>query len=172
MKFLLSKPFNLVAFNVVWISCVVGRESFIWIIAPLVLAYAALLVSTGSIKFSQVALPALIGILIDLLLSVSGVFQFPDNSPLLPFWLVILWIAFSITLTQSLSFLNKNIFVALFFGAVGFPLNYSVGERLGAVNFEESYLVTMAILCLIWAVLLPVLSQISSTRKGVYSVPV
>jgi len=168
VKILLSKPFNLVAFNIVWLSCVIGRENLIWLIAPLVLSYVALLVATESIKLYQIVLPVSIGVCVDLVLAIAGVFEFSNSSPLLPLWLVVLWIAFAATLTQSLNFLSKNMIVACFFGAIGFPLNYSVGERLGAVSFEESYLITMIILCLLWAILLPVLSHVGSVRKVEY----
>jgi len=139
----------------------------IWLIAPLVLSYVALLVTTESIRLSQIVFPVFIGIFVDLVLTLTGVFQFSSNSPLLPFWLVILWIAFATTLTQSLSFLGKNVFAACLFGAIGFPLNYSVGERLGAVAFGESYLITLILLCLLWAILLPVMSHVSKVREVV-----
>ncbi|MEC9190920.1 MAG: hypothetical protein VYC52_00115, partial [Pseudomonadota bacterium] len=43
-KFLLSKHVNVVAFNLTWLGCVVGRESYWWALAPVVACYLTLLV--------------------------------------------------------------------------------------------------------------------------------
>ena len=43
-RLLLSKRFNLVAFKLIWLGCVIGREQYWWAFAPVVLGYLALLV--------------------------------------------------------------------------------------------------------------------------------
>lgn len=157
MPFVLTKPFNLVAFNLMWLGCVLGRADWLWLVAPGVLAYCALLILTGTVRAWQIAVPAAIGIAIDAALTGAGLFHFPETPLLLPLWLLVLWLAFATTLTQSLAVVGRHKWVAAACGAVAFPFNYGVGERLGAVSFHDTWLVTVIALACIWALLLPVM---------------
>tara|TARA_B100001146_G_C16069088_1_gene385569 strand:- start:321 stop:725 length:405 start_codon:yes stop_codon:yes gene_type:complete len=123
-RLLTSKPFNLIANNLAWIGCVIGREQTIWLIGPLVITYAAFLISTGTINLSQIAIPAMIGISVDSVLTLSGIYQFENTSLILPLWLIILWIAFSTTLTSSLSILWRHKIMVIAIGGTGMPINY------------------------------------------------
>ena len=168
-----ARLFNIVAFNVLWLSCVVGHNSFLWLSVPLLLAYLWFLVETNSASLSRILVPAAIGILTDTALALAGVFQFQDSLLIIPLWLVVLWIGFATTLSQSLSVFGKNLWIAACAGAVAFPFNYGVGERLGAVSFGETYLESMMILSLLWAALFPLcfylnrvaIQQISGDRN-------
>ena len=157
MKYLASKPFNLIANNLIWIGCVIGREQTIWLVGPAVIAYVAILMQARTVKLHQIAIPAIIGIGLDASLTLSGLYQFENASLILPLWLIVLWIAFSTTLTSSLHLFGKNKFIAAAVGSIGIPINYLVGERLGAVVFGESHLLTIVILCILWAICLPLL---------------
>lgn len=165
-KVLVSKPFNLIANNLIWIGCVIGREQTIWLIGPAVIVYAVILVNTRTVKFYQIAVPAMIGISVDSVLTLSGIYQFENTSLLLPLWLIILWIAFSTTLTSSLHILGKNKIIAAGIGSVGMPINYLAGERLGAVYFGQAHLVTITILCVLWAICLPLLYHATNFSFG------
>lgn len=156
LSVVLSKPFNLMAFNLMWLGCVLGRGNWLWLVAPVVFGYCALLVATGTVRVWQIGLPAAIGVVIDGALTGAGLFAFA-GTPLLPLWLIVLWLAFSTTLTQSLSVFGRQKWVAAACGAVAFPFNYGVGERLGAVSFHESWVVTAVALALIWTFMLPFL---------------
>lgn len=164
MRFLLSKPFNLVAFNLMWIGCVLGGIDWLWLVAPVVFAYAALLLLTRTVQPHQLLLPAAIGLTADVLMTITGLFQFDDAALLLPAWLVVLWIAFSTTLTRSLEVFGRNKWVAALAGTAAFPFNYGVGERLGAVSFGDTPVITLAVLAVTWMVLLPVLFYISERK--------
>ncbi|MCG8414019.1 MAG: DUF2878 domain-containing protein [Pseudomonadales bacterium] len=157
----MSKPFNLVAFNLMWLGCVVGREQWFVLVAPLVIAYAALLLSQDNIKPSQILVPIGIGICIDSALTLLGVFEFERGSLIAPLWLMVLWIAFSTALVKSLAIFGRNKLLAAALGAIAFPLNYSVGERLGAVSFAEGYFTAVIALSVIWAICLPLLYYIA-----------
>ena len=115
----------------------------------------------GDLKVRQILLPAIIGITIDSSLTFFGIFIFPDSSLIIPFWLIVLWINFSTTITLSLSFIGKNKLVAFGLGATALPFNYTVGERLGAVTFGEPYLFSILVLVLVWSVSFPILFMVS-----------
>jgi hypothetical protein len=99
--------------------------------------------------------------MIDMSLTFFGIFIFPDSGLIVPFWLILLWINFSTTITLSLSFIGKNKLVAFGLGATALPFNYTVGERLGAVTFGEPYLFSILVLVLVWSVSFPILFMVS-----------
>ena len=160
-KIVTSKFLNIIIFNLLWIGLVLGRESLIHLTSPSLLIYLACLLYIGDLKVHQILLPAAIGITIDSSLTFFGIFIFPESSLIIPFWLIVLWINFSTTLTLSLSFIGKNKLVAFGLGATALPFNYTVGERLGAVTFGDPYLFSILVLALVWSVSFPILFMVS-----------
>ena len=156
-----SKSLNIIIFNLLWLGLVLGRDSLIHLTLPSLLIYLACLLRIGDLKVHQILLPAAIGITIDSSLTFFGIFIFPESSLIIPFWLIVLWINFSTTLTLSLSFIGKNKLVAFGLGATALPFNYTVGERLGAVTFGEPYLFSILVLVLVWSVSFPILFMVS-----------
>ena len=125
-----SKSLNIIIFNLLWLGLVLGRDSLIHLTVPSLLIYLACLLRIGDLKVHQILLPAIIGIMIDMSLTFFGIFIFPDSSLIVPFWLILLWINFSTTITLSLSFIGKNKLIAFGLGATALPFNYTVGVRL------------------------------------------
>ena len=156
-----SKSLNIIIFNLLWLGLVLGRDSLIHLTLPSLLIYLACLLRIGDLKVHQILLPAAIGITIDSSLTFFGIFIFPDSSLIIPFWLIVLWINFSTTITLSLSFIGKNKLIAFGLGATALPFNYTVGERLGAVTFGEPYLFSILVLVLVWSVSFPILFMVS-----------
>lgn len=166
-----GKLFNIAAFNLLWLGCVVGQNKFLWLITPILTLYLWFLISNKLTSFLSIALPATLGIFADMVLTLAGIFQFQNTFLIIPLWLVVLWIGFSSTLSQSLAFLGKNKWITAFAGAVAFPFNYGVGERLGAVSFGNTYLVSVLTMSLLWALLFPLCFYISevmlkTTQQG------
>ena len=156
-----SKFLNIVVFNLLWIGLVLGRDTLIHLTLPSLLIYLVCLLRIGDLKLHQILLPATIGITSDSSLTFFGIFIFPDSSLIIPFWLIVLWINFSTTITLSLSFIGNNKLVAFGLGATALPFNYTVGERLGAVTFGEPYLFSILVIVLVWSVSFPILFMVS-----------
>ena len=157
-----SKWLNIVLFNLFWLGCVVGEDQLLWLVMPLVIIYCLLLVCYTRINLAQLAVPALLGILVDSLLTLTGIFKFEHNTTPIPPWLMLLWLAFVSTLPLSLAFLKKHVSLIVLAGATGFPLSYATGEHLGSVTFGVEYFMALAFLSLIWAAGLPLLFYIST----------
>ena len=155
-----TRWFNAIWFQSTWFSAVLGQNELLKLTSTLLLLHF-ILTKKWSEEIRHACIIGGIGICIDATLSFFGVFHF-DNNVLIPFWMCGLWIAFSTTLTRSLSFLNARPISAMILGAIVVPLNYGVGERVGAVEFGLEIPQTLLILSLIWAVLLPTLYWISN----------
>jgi len=159
MKLLFSTPFNLVFFNTMWLLCVIGRDQLLWLSAPLFITYAFLLLGAGKIQVAQLLIPATIGLLADSAMVLGGLLDF-NSQLLLPLWLVLLWINFSITLSLALEWLEKHFWLCALAGAIAFPLNYSIGEQLGAVTYTAPYPLVLTLMAAAWAIGLPLLYRV------------
>jgi hypothetical protein len=165
-QFASSKIANILLFNLLWLALVIGRENLLWITGPVVLVYVFLLLRHTSLKPGQLALPALIGISVDSILRLTGLFEFQSTALPIPVWLMLLWVVFTTTLPLSLSFIAKHKAITVLAGATGFPFSYAMGERLGAVTFGAGYLEVLVFLSLFWAAGLPLLFYISQRLSG------
>ncbi len=152
--------FNAVWFQSTWFCAVLGRESLLPLTAAMLVLHLALVRNTTR-ELLQLTTLAAIGIGVDACLSLAGVFRFPGGV-LVPLWLCGLWLAFATTPGRSLSFLGRRPMLAMLAGAVAIPLNYWAGQRLGAVEFGYPVPVTLAIMSLVWAVMLPVLYRLTT----------
>jgi hypothetical protein len=82
-----------------------------------------------------------------------------------PVWLVTMWMLFATTLNVSLRWLRRYPLAAIALGAVGGPLAYWGGARLGAMEFAAPVAATSA-LAVGWAVLTPVLVALARRFDG------
>lgn len=110
-------------------------------------------------EIGLVALALAIGAVFETLLVQAGFLRF-DGGALLagtaPVWMVALWANFATTLNVSLRALRSRLLAAALLGAVGAPLAYVGGQKLGAVQFLEPGSAVAAIAAG-WALLTPVL---------------
>lgn len=147
--------FNAVWFQSLWFCTVLGRESLL-LVAFALLGMHLWLCGNLRREVKQLVLVGGIGILADAALSATNVYVFANNA-LVPLWLCCLWFGFSAAMSRSLGWLSGRLTLCIIAGAVAFPLNYWAGERLGAVEFGYSLPVTLTVLALCWAILLPLM---------------
>src|SRR5690606_14994388 len=99
-----------------------------------------------------------LGVVVDSANAAAGVFTFSVNAwgvPwLTPPFLIALWMLFPTTLNVSLKWLQGRPLVGAAFGAVGGPLSYYAGMRLGALEMGASSVVFFSILAVEWAILM------------------
>jgi hypothetical protein len=72
-----------------------------------------------------------------------------------------MWADFGLTLNSSLAWLQRRWLVAAVFGAIGGPLAYLAGVRIGAVSFSAPPAIVYAALALVWGVVTPALLGIA-----------
>lgn len=138
---------NLLGYQVVWFVAVInsGRgRAWPGVAAACLFAAWQLVVSrrrAGDLRLIAVAL--LLGSVIDGGLASAGLVQYAAASPALPYlgaplWILALWVAFALTLTQSLSFLQTRPRLAVVLGAVGAPFAYLAAARgWNALSFAD-----------------------------------
>lgn len=104
----------------------------------------------------------LLGMVVDTLLSNLGAFSYPSSSPvwdswIVPPWITALWVGFATLPRWSLAWLRGRTWLAALLGAIGGPLSFLAGVRLGAIAPARESLVTWIVLAIEYALLTPIL---------------
>jgi hypothetical protein len=114
-----------------------------------------------------ISLVSATGILVDSVLTLSGIFQFPEHH-IIPLWLVMLWASFAATIAHSLQFLAKSKRLQLLIGFVFPPFSYLAGASFLVVELPYGPFITYFVLAPIWSILMLLFYQCWTfiKRKG------
>lgn len=147
---------NIVLFQSAWFAGALYTTSAIWFM----LTCLVLNLAIGKFNQRDVVLVVLggVGFGLDLILIYFGLFTL--NSPHTPFWLLLIWCLFTLSLNYSLSFITR-IHSALVFalGAIFGPASYLAAAKFGAINYPHELTLIM-IHSAFWGVTLYILSII------------
>jgi hypothetical protein len=165
---LLRKALNLLLFQVAWFAAVLGAAGGMDWLGPLalipVLGVHLALQEDRRGEVTLILTAAALGFLFDTLMVATGAFT-PVQSflprPFSPPWMVSLWMNFAATLNVSLSWLLGRYRLAALFGAIGGPLAYYSGAKLGATETIPS-LTGMVTLAVGWAIMTPLLAWLAA----------
>jgi hypothetical protein len=167
---------NVVLYQLGWFACVLGAAHGRPWLGPLAaaaiiawhLAHAAL----ARPELALIACAVLLGALFDTLLAQSGWVHFSAGALIAgtaPCWMMALWGIFATTLNVSLRSLRTHPVLAMILGALGGPLAYFAGARLGALALVAAGPALSAI-AIGWAALTPVL-LLAARRFDGYAQP-
>lgn len=160
---------NFLLFQAGWFLCVLGAAGGRPLLAALaglvpVLVHLALVRQPG--REARLLLAALaLGLVIDSLHLHTGVLRFPAGGPLLvlpPPWLLVLWLQFATTLHFSLAWITGRLLLALVFGAIGGPLAYWAGVRLGAAGFGPDLVRCLVQIGIGWVIAMAILLRLTA----------
>jgi hypothetical protein len=154
---------NIVLFQLGWFACVLGaahgyaREGAI--AAALIVAWHIARAARPAREALLALAAAALGLVFESLLVQAGWVRF-DAGVLVdgaaPYWMVALWALFATTLNVSLRVLQTRPWIAALFGAVGGPLAYYAGARMGALDLVQP-VAMLAALAVGWAIATPLL---------------
>lgn len=163
---------NIALFQAGWFGCVMaGAHGQAWlalIALTAVLAWHLLRAHQPQRELALVTFTALIGTVYETLLAQTGWMR-PTSGEILPgmaaYWLICLWAIFATTLNVSLRWLRARLLAAAAFGAIGGPLAYYAGSRLGALELAAPG-PALASIAIGWAVLTPALLLVARRLDG------
>lgn len=106
------------------------------------------------------AAAALTGLGCDTLYIRLGLLDYAVPEPwsgLAPYWILVMWANFGLTLNHSLRWLQNRLALAALLGALGAPLAYLAGVQLGAAVLTAPPALVYGAIALAWAVAAPAL---------------
>jgi hypothetical protein len=163
---------NFVLFQLGWFTCVLGAaHGMPWagVAAALVIvAWHLARAPRPRPELTLLVIAAAIGFAWDSALVALGWIEYPNGALIpgtAPVWIVAMWVVFATTLNVSLGWLKRSLPLALLFGAVGGPLAYVAGGKLGGLSFLQQTPALIA-LALGWALITPLLLRIADRCDG------
>lgn len=145
---------NVAIYQAVWFLCVLGETRGAWL-AVLLLGLHLFLSPIRILDLKMMGMLLIVGLSIDGILHGLGFISFNVAARPIPFWLLVIWLALAILPHHSLAWLKSRVLLSAFFGALGGPLAYWAGVRLGAAYFNWSVPASLGTLAIIWALLWP-----------------
>ncbi len=160
---------NFLLLQAAWAACVLGAARDSAWLGPLVTAGLLTahlwLRAERQRELRAILWAAGIGLVLDSLLVALGFVRFAAPGPwpalLVPAWIVALWAAFGATLRGALAWLARRPFLAAGLAAVGSPLSFLSARALGALEFPRPLPLTLAVIALEWALLVPLLLRLA-----------
>lgn len=159
---------NVVLYQLGWFAAVLSAAAgHAWLAAaslvPLLAAHVWLCAGRMA-ELRLLSIAGLIGLAWDSLVMATG-WQRYDGGQLLPLlaplWVVALWAQFATLLRVSLRWLRGRPALAAMLGAVGGPIAWAAGARLGAVRLVDP-VAALAMQAAGWAVLTPCLVRLGA----------
>lgn len=172
----LGSLFQFIGFQAVWFAAVLGaaRGAAWWGVAALVPYLVAMLASEpererGALLLRWIA-AGLLGSVLDSALHALGWIAYPERpggwpAGLVPPFIVVLWVAFATLPRFSLAWLAPRPGLAACLGALGGPLSFAAGARLGVVSDGGSARTTATVLALEYALLTPLFLRWLAPRR-------
>ena len=164
---------NFLLFQIGWLSCVMGgaSNSYHWFGVAVVTAIVAVHLArsyTVSNEIMLIVIATLLGTTWDSALMGAGLLAFNNGvvfDAIIPFWMVAMWALFATTLNVSMQWMKNRYLLAAIFGAIGGPVAYYAGHRLGAVEFSQVS-TSLLVVGAGWAVMMPLLMHLSTRFNG------
>lgn len=168
---------NFALFQLGWSSCVVGAaHGLAWVGGCTVLLIVILHLYSAVQPMEAlklVMLVLLIGAVWDSSLMMTGWVHFNDGNfipGVAPYWILALWALFATTLNVSLVWLHNRRLLTVLLGAIGGPLSYWGGARIGAITFVDP-LPALIALAIGWALLMLLLMAVARRFNGFTVIP-
>ncbi len=169
----MSRFINYAGFQLGWFACVGGAARGLpWLGPAVAAALVALHVASvpdRARELRRLAAVGAFGAVVETAAVALGLYGYAGGWGvwwLVPAWIVALWVLLGATFESSLAWLSGRPWLAALFGAVGSPLSFSAGVRMGAAAFVAPPRVALAALAVLWAFAFPLAFAVSRFAGG------
>ena len=163
---------NFLIFQAGWFATVLGAANGAPWLGPIAVLVAVVLhlrtTNDAAAELRLLGSAVALGLVADSLLLATGWIAYPNGSwvpGLAPYWIVTLWALFATTLNVSMRWMAGRYLLAALFGAIGGPLSYLAGARLGAMTFVDTQ-AAVAALAVACALAMPALMWLAARLDG------
>ena len=163
---------NAALYQAGWVACTLGAANghpWVGVLCAVVIVAWHLARARGPVEEGMLVLTATAaGLLFETALLQTGWIRYSAEAApgsLAPLWIVALWGLFATTFNVSLRALRKRLLLATILGAVGAPLAYFAGARMGALELVSPIPALLSI-ALAWAIATPALLRVARHFDG------
>jgi len=163
---------NFLAFQVAWLSSVIGGANQMPWLGPITVLVAVILHLRAARKPVEEVLLllscAVIGASFDSMLVAAGWVAYKAglfSAYFAPYWIITMWVLFATTLNVSMRWLRGRPKLAAVFGFYGGPASYIAGQELGGIVLTNPVASLLA-MAIGWAVMMPMLMWLSENLDG------
>jgi hypothetical protein len=161
---------NAALFQLGWFACVLSPQQPWLLLVPLLVLGAHLRwLSSWAAEGQLLLYSLLIGVTLDSALLHLGLFDFGQPRLLVPLWLALLWPLLASTLRHSLAWTARPWWRASLLGAISAPLSYYAGAQLAGVALPYGTPLSLLLLGLLWAAVLPFLQGLADRGRATVS---
>jgi hypothetical protein len=165
---------NFVVFQLVWFVSLKGAaigHPWLGVIAVAVFLLLEMFLGGRPWLEARVAgAAALCGLVFDTIFVRLDLLRYASPEPfvwLAPIWILAMWVNFGLTLNSSMRWLHGKPALAAALGAVGGPLAYLAGVRIGAATLNAPVPIVYGAIALVWGIATPFLFWVARPRTGV-----
>lgn len=174
----ITKLINGVSFYIVWFAALgFAARCDPWpgiLSAVILLAFHFVLTQHWRLDLIMMGILSVFGIIVDSLYIHLNVIVFTCPGPffewLAPLWVIVLYAYFATTLNCSLSYLGAHPVGLSIVGALGGPLCYYAGVKLGAASLGMGIPDSLIIVAAVWCFGMPVIAYINGKLRRRYQV--
>jgi hypothetical protein len=169
--------FSVIGLNIGWFSCVLSAS---WNMDWLSILVVTILVASHLFIIGKQRVPSAVqlilvslffGFVLDTALILGRIYvptRWVLPSPITTIWLLMLWINFSLTLNESLKWLQDHLFTGAILGSILGPLAYFAASRFGAVQITNPVFSKLIWVGFAWFIAMPLMSLVA---KSLYAHP-
>lgn len=152
---------NVLIYQIVWFLCVFKGDTGAFL--SLILLAGHLIRSNHRREDLKMMLVLLfIGLVVDGAIRYTGYISYRVDGIPIPFWLAVIWLALAILPNHSLRWLKGRPWLSSLFAAIGGPLAYWAGVRVGSAEFSQPLMQSIGLLAVVWALLWPLVMVIAN----------
>ena len=158
---------NYALYQIGWFACVLGgawhRPWTGFLIAALMIGVHLALSVERALEARLIVLAIGVGAMVEMFQIASGTYHFTSGTiinAVPPLWLLAMWAQFATTFRFSLRSVIARPASAAVFGAIGGPIAFLAGERLGAVILLPPLSLGLLRLSVSWAIALVLFSEV------------
>lgn len=150
---------NAVLFQIVWFVCLLAGNVWAVVVTVIYLVLHDRFFMRQRREWRLLLAFLGLGILVDGSLFQLGVFSSTEDVlsayTLPPIWLLCLWVSVGTLFVHSLAFLRSRYQLSAMLGAIGPTMSYFAGASLAGITLAQPTVLTLGIIAIIWALILP-----------------
>jgi len=159
------KVLNAIFFYIIWWGCILGIQysyNYLGPILTIIVGIFHLNIITDFKKEAKLILAVgLLGLIVESFHLHSNLLDYNGyiftNSLFPPLWILCMWLGFAGTLNYSMFWMKGRWILMIICGAIFGPMSYLAGVKLGVLNLNFSYMLSIIVIGITWGLSIPIM---------------